>query len=561
MKRRFNFKSIKAKIIFGFSLVVLLVVILGIYNYVVMDKANNSAEYITNEELPLLIIDERLNYEISALVATTRGYVLSDGETYRDTFNEHKSLVLEYIESARELGSSADVLDKTTQWITDVERKVLDVFDNGDTELALGNLEKTTPLVKELISSYEGIASERESKIMDIEQNVISSGQTSIVIGNVITIIVIILSIIVALYTSTTITKPIKMVMERMKLIGTGNLTGEALQIKSKDETGQLAMEMNLLQEELKDMLSHISRASEMIAGHSEELTQSANEVKTGSEQVAITMQELATGSETQANSASDLSSIMGTFTTKVGEANENGETVHLSSDEVLNMTNKGTQLMVSSKEQMARIDQIVQESVVKVKGLDVHSQSISKLVSVIQDIAAQTNLLALNAAIEAARAGEHGKGFAVVADEVRKLAEQVSESITDITDLVNNIQTESTKVSDSLQGGYREVEEGTRQIIETSETFSQINHAVTKMANNIKIVSSNLADIAAGSQEMNGFIEEIASVSEEASAGVEETSAASQQISSSMEEVAGSSEELAKLAEELNARVSRFKL
>ncbi|RDW17369.1 methyl-accepting chemotaxis protein [Oceanobacillus arenosus] len=561
MKRRLNLKSIKAKIIFGFSLVVLLVIIQGIYNYAVMDKANNSAEYITNEELPLLIIDERLNYEISALVATTRGYVLSDGETYRDTFNEHKSLVLEYIESARELGSSADVLDKTTQWITDVERKVLDVFDNGDTELALGNLEKTTPLVRELISSYEGIASERESKIMDIEQNVISSGQTSVVIGNVITILVIIFSIIVALYTSTTITKPIKMVMERMKLIGTGNLTGEALQIKSKDETGQLAMEMNLLQEKLKDMLSHISRASEMIAGHSEELTQSANEVKTGSEQVAITMQELATGSETQANSASDLSSIMGTFTTKVGEANENGQTVHNASDKVINMTNKGTQLMSSSKEQMARIDQIVQESVVKVQGLDVHSQSISKLVSVIQDIAAQTNLLALNAAIEAARAGEHGKGFAVVADEVRKLAEQVSESITDITDLVNNIQTESTKVSDSLQGGYKEVEEGTRQIIETSETFSQINQAVTKMANNIKVVSSNLADIAASSQEMNGFIEEIASVSEEASAGVEETSAASQQISSSMEEVAGSSEELAKLAEELNARVSRFKL
>src|SRR5690606_7168409 len=198
----------------------------------------------------------------------------------------------------------------------------------------------------------------------------------------------------------------------------------------------------------------------------------------------------------------------------------------------------------------------IVQESVEKVKGLDSQSQDISKLVSVINDIADQTNLLALNAAIEAARAGEHGRGFAVVADEVRKLAEQVSVSVSDITEIVASIQRESTNVVQSLQLGYEEVAKGATQVKTTGDTFAEIDRAIGEMVSNIQIITSNLATMSNDSQEISATIQEIASISEESAAGVEQTSASTQQTSSIMEEIAKSSKDLSIVSEELNELV-----
>lgn len=357
------------------------------------------------------------------------------------------------------------------------------------------------------------------------------------------------------------ISNPIKLVTERMDYLANADLSKEPLKITSKDETGKLANAMNDMQLKLRTIIETVTRDSQIISGHSEELTQMAGEVKQGSEQIAMTMEELASGTEKQADHSSTLSTMMNTFTNQVLEVNEHGEHINQSANEILNMTKNGRGLMESSTNQMKAIDQIVKQSVQKVGHLNTQAQEVSKLVVVIKDIAGQTNLLALNAAIEAARAGEHGRGFAVVADEVRKLAEQVALSVTDITNIVNNTQNEFNLVTKSLQTGYQEVEEGTNQIKLTNETFMNINEAVSKMVESIKFISANLSTIASSSQEMNGSIQEIAAISEQSAAGVEQTTAAAQQTNSSMEEIVGSANQLAKLAGDLTALVNHFKL
>lgn len=378
----------------------------------------------------------------------------------------------------------------------------------------------------------------------------------AIVIG-----ITLVLGVLIIWIFTNRISKPINAVMDHMTEMADGNLSLEPLIIESADETGQLANALNGMQTSLRSIIGNVHTASTNMASQSEELTQAAFEVSEGAEQVSATMEEIATGVESQANRSGAIANMMASFVTKIEQTNENGLAIESSSEQVIDLTNEGRKLMTTSTKQMHKIDEIVQDAVVKVEGLDRHSQEISELVLMIQDIAEQTNLLALNAAIEAARAGEHGQGFAVVADEVRKLAEQSSSSVVHITDIVNRIQDESSNVAASLRSGYTEVEEGTAHIVETGETFLEISNSVNNMTERIQDISENLSDIVANSQEMSGNIEDIAAVSEQTAAGVEETTATTEQASSTMEEVASSSSELAKLAEDLNSLIEQFRL
>ncbi|WP_096272551.1 methyl-accepting chemotaxis protein [Paucisalibacillus globulus] len=565
MKKIFKFKSIRSKILFGFSVSLVFVLILAGINFYSVNKMNNGTKEMIQLDLELLIADEKIVFGISQQISAVRGYLYSGKETFIEDFEKYGEDIRknqEYIIELRDTEGNRALLDNMTELNSIVVNDVFNEMKRGNVDKANQTItEVAGPMSTEILTEYMRLAAEKEEFIKEQGKENINSGASVLYTGLIVSILVIILGIIIAWVTSVSITKPIQRVMERMKLISSGDLSLDNLPSNSKDETGQLVDATNEMNQQMKDLLNQISEVSETVSAQSEELTQSATEVKTGSEQIASTMQELAAGSDTQANSTSDLSAGMNTFAEKVQVANEYGERIETSSKTVLNMTNNGSELMMKSIQQMEKIDSIVQDSVIKVQGLDKQTQEISNLVTVIKDVADQTNLLALNAAIEAARAGEHGKGFAVVADEVRKLAEQVSDSVTDITDIVGNIQEESGLVTASLQGGYKEVEQGKAQIESTGETFGGISEAITEMVNSITTISEGLADITASTQEMNGSIEEIAAVSEESAAGIEQTSASVQQTTSIMEEVAGSSEQLASLAEQLNMLVRKFKL
>lgn len=564
LKKLFNFKSIRTKMIVGFSTVLILVIGLAVYNYMIMANVNKTTESILEEELPLLITDEKLSANMYSRLGAARGYILTGDSVFKEIFNRETEEALVYHDVIREKAPNEafeDLVQRTVEWREFIIEDVFNEYDRGNQELALTNLMSVGDEGTALVSSYNEMALNRENQIIDLEEEILSNGKTTVNIALIVTAAVVVLTLLVALFTSHSITRPIRMVMNRMTVMANGDLSTEPLKTTSRDEVAQLVDSTNELNRSMRDILSQINTVSETVTGQSEELSQSASEVRAGSEQIAITMEEMANGATSQANTASDLSELMATFTTKVDEVNENSERMNQSSNYVLELTEEGSHLMDSSTQQMATIDKIVHGAVEKVEGLDTHAQEISELVSVIQDIADQTNLLALNAAIEAARAGEHGQGFAVVADEVRKLAEESSASVTNITEIVSRIQSESSVVVDSLRDGYEGVEEGTTQIITTGKMFTGISAAVTDMVQNIGMISENIADIAANSQEMNGSIQEVAAISEESAAGVEETTASSEQSSSIMQEVASSSEQLASLAEELNGLVHQFKL
>lgn len=386
----------------------------------------------------------------------------------------------------------------------------------------------------------------------------LNKSSVSLTVANIVAIL---LGVLIMLLITRSISINLRKVVQMTSSLAEGNLAIEPVKYDGRDEIGQLAKSVNLLRENTHNVLKEVVNASNSVTNRSKELTQSAREVQLGSEQVAVTMDELARGAETQATGASNLSENMQQFVESILASQQEGQVIANDSENVLSLTADGSNLMRQSVTQMERIDTIVSDAVQKVRGLDEQSGQISHLVSVVKDIADQTNLLSLNAAIEAARAGEHGQGFAVVANEVRDLAEEVTESVTEITNIVNNIHAETELVVNSLNEGYKEVEEGIVQIEKTGQNFEVINNSISEMSNRILTISSRLNEVAQNSEEMNKLIEDIAAVSEEAAAGVEQSAASVQQSTSAMDEVARNADELEELAQLLNKEIARFKL
>ncbi|WP_182199975.1 methyl-accepting chemotaxis protein [Paraliobacillus salinarum] len=564
MGKLFRFNSIRKKILFGFSIVIFLVVALGVYNVLAIKKLNDNTTEMVDVYQPFLNLVDEIALDMTDRTSLIRGYLLYEDEEFRDEFvnKTEESIALENQLLKSPFAESIEgTIERKVVW-GETTNLVLEKYDAGNKDAAMKIMrEQVKPLEEEITSELKAVVDKGDKMLGEKSNDNQLFGKVSLIIDLALILIIIAMAVIVALRTASIISKPIVKVKDRMKTIADGDFTQGTLEIKANDEIGELVRSTNEMTDNTRELLNRINAVSETVTIQGEKLTNAANEVKLGTEQVAVTMEELATGAETQANSTSDLANLMGMFTNKVEDVNKNGENIESNSSNVLEMTNRGSQSMQTSTEQMTKINHIVKDSVDKMKKLDDQTQEISKLVLVIKDIADQTNLLALNAAIEAARAGEHGKGFAVVADEVRKLAEQVALSVNDITKIVTSIQSESDVVSTALKDGYNEVEQGTVQIKATDEIFDQITDSVKEMVTSIHATSQSLLEVSTKTQEMNKSVEEIASVSEEAAAGVEETAASTQQASSSMDEVADSSQHLSGLAEELNELINRFKV
>lgn len=564
MKGLYQFRSIRSKMLFGFALILGLVVALSVFTYISTTKTSDDTKYLTDEQVPLLVANHKLAFNAAQLMAATRGFILFDDTeflTLFDDFTRDSEQFQEQILALTDSDDARELVAKSIEWRDYVTENVIAVYQNGDAELAASNLQTSNHLIRDVMNGFNELAVERENIFNSTAGDILQSNDSAILVDLVITVIVILLGVATAFLTANSVTRPIRMVMDKMNVIASGDLTHEPLTTNSKDETAQLFAATNEMNDNMKTVLEEIQNVSSLVGNQSAELTHASNEVTFGTEQIAATMEELAAGAETEAGHATQLAENMELFTTRSSETSEGGMAIQTASNNVLNMTIEGQQLMVQSTEQMNVIYSIIRESVEKVHALNTESEKISELVEVIQGIAEQTNLLALNAAIEAARAGEQGQGFAVVADEVRKLAEGVSVSVTDITGIVSSIQNQSNDVTASLENGYEEVSQGTNRVVETGETFGEITVAVKEVVQHIGEMANHLNDMSTETARMSQSVQEIAAISEESAAGIEETSASSIQMSSSMNDITTSSNDLAQLAEQMNDLVKRFKI
>ncbi|MET3504242.1 methyl-accepting chemotaxis protein [Halalkalibacter oceani] len=420
-----------------------------------------------------------------------------------------------------------------------------------------GNLRETyIPLFDPTQSEVIGIINFNQ------DESIIGQFQNRIVLILFIVLGITVLAIsFIAWAISRSFSKPIQDVTEVMDEIAKGNLTAALTTKSRKDEIGKLFKSVNETKTHLREIIQTLAHLTGRVNQQSAMLRQSSEEIMNGSQQISMTMQELSNGAESQASATVDLTETMQSYSAKITSASKTGDDLASTASNVLKLTEAGKERMDTSITQMDTIHQRVDEAVTKVVSLEQKSSDITNLVNMIQAVAEQTNLLALNAAIEAARAGEHGRGFAVVADEVRKLAEQAAHSTEDIKAIVSGIQTESRQATDALRSSYSQVELGTKQIDATGQTLNEMTAAIAEMITKINQNTSDLKMIEQDSEDMQQFIDHIASISEESAAGIEQTTASTQQTASSIEQIAQNTDTLDQLVQELNEKMKRFKI
>lgn len=319
------------------------------------------------------------------------------------------------------------------------------------------------------------------------------------------------------------ITVPLKKGVLFAQAIANNDLT-QSLDISQEDEVGQLAQAMNRMAENLKQIIRKVADSSAELFAAAEGLSGTTSEIAASNEQVSAQSQSVALAAE-------EMSAT-------VQQVAQNSAAVNEASEDASRVASEGAQVISRAVGSMNEIARIVGQAVPTVQALGKKSEEISVVLEVIGDIADQTNLLALNAAIEAARAGEHGRGFAVVADEVRKLAEKTIKATQEIALVINSIQAESRSAVAAMDKGNQAVTEG-------SELADKAGQAIGAIEERVRQASSQTEQIATASEEMSTTIHDIAGNIEEVARGIAQNSIAAAELAGTAKTVASKAEEL----------------
>ena len=339
------------------------------------------------------------------------------------------------------------------------------------------------------------------------------------------------------------------------------NLLVPDMDYLEEDEIGRLAAAMNRMKGNLLQIMEGITRASRLVAGESRKLMEFTVQVGSGGREISATAEDLSQRSGDQAAVSRDLAGRMDHFAGQISSVVQEKDRLGELSVRMLELTDEGASSMESSTAVMDEIDGSIDRSLAVVRGLNEKTEQIADIVGVVREIADQTELLALNAAIEAARAGEHGQSFAVVADNIRKLAERVQSSLAHIARAAAEIRDESENAVRSLDRGYRIIADGKELVRRTSDTFMRLKAEIEQIGRQIGSMSASLDDVRDQTLRIHHFLGDTVNLSERTAAGAAEMSAISGRFGLAVQEVERSAADLDRAAGELNGLIGQFRL
>ena len=417
---------------------------------------------------------------------------------------------------------------------------------------------------KEFVASLDVAYKDQESKVTAIQ----AQAKT---LATIFAITAILVGIFVAFFIARGISRPISLIAAVANDISNGDIQ-QTIDFQQKDEIGQLADSFKNLISYMKDLAGAAEaiasnnltvkvepKSSKDVLGNSfkimtenltamvRQLADNSRELVSAATEIASSAEQMSKGAQNQSNQVNQVAAAVQEMTANIVESSRNaGDAADTSKSASAQATNGG-QIVSESINGMQKIATVVRESAESIAKLAKSADQIGEIIGVIDDIADQTNLLALNAAIEAARAGEQGRGFAVVADEVRKLAERTGKATGEITQMIKGIQTETNDAVHSMEAGIQQVDHG-REL--TDKAGASLNEIVTMSGRVLEMIKQ----IAAASEEQSSAAEQI-------SKNIEQITSVTQETAKGAEQSAAAAEQLNRQAEGLQTMVARFKV
>ena len=339
---------------------------------------------------------------------------------------------------------------------------------------------------------------------------------------------------------------------------GKGDLVARA-EAGRADEIGLLAAEANNLIMSLAEIATGVRRSAESVTTAANELSASSQEINSSTMEISSSVQQIAHGAELQSRKVDETGHAIEEIAATTGEVALQALEAARTSEEAAETARLGD---TASQQAIVKISEAQQAIETLAESIDVlghRSEQIGGIVDVITGIADQTNLLSLNAAIEAARAGEAGRGFSVVAEEVRKLAEGSGRAAERIGELIKEVQSETAKAVRYMEVSTREVEIGVEVVRDSGEALRSVFDAVRRTNELSDRIARSMAVQAERASAVDRAMHEIAAVVEENAASAEQTAAAAEEQTACMQEITASAQELADMARELEDSVHRF--
>lgn len=534
------------KLVFAFAAIVALVALSTAITLNQLNKMQQAVE-LNNHTFEVIRTSNRLAEALVNVETGQRGFVITGDEASLEPYRQGKSevekdlkeLIQKTSDNPEQQQSLKAIQSLYNDWLNQAIEPSISQMKAAGTDTtarqAVREFERrgTGKQYMDKIRLQMDTVQQRERALLEIRSQDAASAKSfvfaTLIVGG---LLILVFSIVIALYLKTTLQNRLQVAKALVSAVADGKLTNQ-IDSSGGDEVAELLQALTRMQTQLHQLMSQIktaaadlSGASSTVASTTEQLSASAEEQSRASSSIAAAVEELSVSIDSVSANASEAQTIAG----------KSGQQAQQSS-KVINDT-------VAS---MERIAMVVRSASGRIEELGKQSEQISSIVNVIKGIADQTNLLALNAAIEAARAGEQGRGFAVVADEVRLLAQRTTQSTTEISGMIDVILNGTVDAVGQMSTGVEQVNMGVELASQAGSAIDIIQHSFQQVVSVIESISMSLQEQNAASNEVAGHIERIATMSAQNSEATRHNS-----------EVA---HELRTLSNGLNDAVARFTL